>query len=247
MAGVWYYARRIGFYSLVDVAWSWSFIATVGMFAWLSPGWIPRRLLIASVVILWAGRLGHFLFLRLRHHFPQEDSRYVTLRQSYGSEEGRKFFWFFQYQAWSVVFLSSIFLVIAFNPQPDFHFLEVLGFSLWLLAWVGEIVADRQMAFFKNQPNNRGKVCEYGLWAYSRHPNYFFESLLWWSYFVIALAAPGGVFTLPVPAAMLFLLLKVTGVPYSEAQSLKSRGDAYRDYQSRVSKFFPWFPAKGKN
>jgi steroid 5-alpha reductase family enzyme len=113
--------------------------------------------------------------------------------------------------------------------------------TLWAGAYVGEVIADSQLEGFKGAPGNRGKVCEVGLWAYSRHPNYFFEWLMWVGYALVALFShPWGWVAFLSPLLMLWLVTKVTGIPPTEAQSLRSRGDAFRDYQRRVSPFVPW-------
>ena len=94
----------------------------------------------------------------------------------------------------------------------------------------------------RRSPDSKGRTCREGLWRYSRHPNYFFEWLVWCAFFAIALPAPGGVWTLAAPLLMLFLVTRVTGIPYTEAQALRSRGADYAAYQATTSAFFPWFP-----
>ena len=116
---------------------------------------------------------------------------------------------------------------------------------IWLIAVSGESLADWQLSAFRHDPANAGQVCQRGLWRYSRHPNYFFEWLHWWAYVCLAAGSPWGGLALAGPAAMLYFLLKVTGVPPTEAQALKSRGDAYRQYQRTTSVFFPWPPQRG--
>ena len=116
--------------------------------------------------------------------------------------------------------------------------------ALWFVAVAGEALADAQLAAFKRNPANRGGVCAVGLWRYSRHPNYFFECLIWVSYALFAFGSPGGWLALIGPAAILYLLLRVTGIPLTEEQSLRSRGEAYRRYQETTSAFLPWFPKK---
>ncbi len=113
---------------------------------------------------------------------------------------------------------------------------------LFIVAFLGEIVADAQLAAFKRNPACAGKVCNAGLWRYSRHPNYFFEWLIWVAFFLYALGSPHGWAGFISPLLMLIFLTKVTGIPPAEAQSLKSRGDAYREYQRRTSAFVPWLP-----
>ena len=153
-------------------------------------------------------------------------------------------FIFFQQQAVSVLILGWPFLLVARNPDEAFQPLEIAGLTLWLAALLGEWLADTQLARFKQDPANQGQVCAVGLWGYSRHPNYFFEWCVWLGYFVFACASPWGWTSFICPAVMLYLLLEVTGVPMAEAQSLRSRGDAYRAYQRRVSVFVPWWPRR---
>ena len=151
-------------------------------------------------------------------------------------------FGFFQLQAISVVALGVAFLLAAQNPSPALHPFEIAGAALWLLAISGEALADAQLAAFKRDPVNKGRVCDVGLWRFSRHPNYFFEWLIWVADFVFALASPWGWVAIIGPAGILFLLLRVTGIPMAEQQSLRSKGDAYRRYQQTTNAFVPWFP-----
>jgi steroid 5-alpha reductase family enzyme len=106
---------------------------------------------------------------------------------------------------------------------------------------IGEGVADEQLAAFKRDPANRGRVCQRGLWNFSRHPNYFFEWFVWVAWALYALASPFGWGALICPALMFFFLFRVTGIPATEAQSLRSRGEEYARYQRTTSSFVPWF------
>jgi steroid 5-alpha reductase family enzyme len=119
---------------------------------------------------------------------------------------------------------------------------EWIAIPIWLLAVLGETFADRQLANFRADPKNKGQVCQTGLWKYSRHPNYFFEWLHWWTYAAIGIGHWWGWINLLFPAAMAFFLFKLTGIPSTEEQALKSRGEAYRRYQQSTNRFFPWFP-----
>jgi steroid 5-alpha reductase family enzyme len=143
-----------------------------------------------------------------------------------------------------LVILSVPFLIPSLNGRPELHPLEVAGALLWFIALCGETLADAQLAAFKRNPANRGAVCDRGLWRYSRHPNYFFEWLVWVAFFVFACGSPWGWISVLCPAVMLHLLLRVTGIPLTEQQALRSRGDAYRRYQQTTSAFFPWFPRR---
>lgn len=243
-AGVYLLARRIDNYGIVDIAWSYAFAALAIFYALAAPGWELRRALLGAMVVVWSLRLGTHLYRRVMGHHPHEDSRYRQLRLDWAANFGPRMFRFFQYQALSVVILGAPFALAARNPAPGFHPLEIAGALLWLLALTGEAVADRQLARFVRDPANKGKVCDVGLWAYSRHPNYFFEWCVWLGFALFALGSPYGWIGLLAPAAILHLLLNVTGVPMAEKSSLKSKGDAYRAYQQRVSPFFPGLPRK---
>jgi steroid 5-alpha reductase family enzyme len=243
-AGVYLLARRMDNYGIVDLAWAYAFGLLAFFYAAYAPGWPVRRALIASLTILWSLRLGTHLAIRVLGHHPIEDGRYVQLRRDWTRNFASKMFWFFQMQAASVVILGAACVIAVLNPAPALHPLEIAGTLLWLLAISGEALADAQLAAFKKNSSHRGQVCSSGLWRFSRHPNYFFEWLTWVAFFVFALASPYGGLAIIGPATMLYLLLRVTGIPLTEEQSLRSRGDAYRRYQQTTSAFIPWFPKK---
>lgn len=237
-------AHRMDNYGIVDIAWSYAFGALAVFYAATLPGWAPRRWTLAALVLIWSVRLGTHLAIRVLRHHLEEDHRYRELRTRWSDHFAGKMFTFFQQQAASVLLLGLPFFLIGRNPAPAFHPLEYTGAALWLLALLGEALADAQLAAFKRDPANKKRVCDRGLWSASRHPNYFFESCIWLGYFVIACASPWGWTSVIAPAGITYLLLRVTGVPMAEAQSLRSRGDAYRAYQNRVPLFIPWFPKK---
>lgn len=241
MALVWVIAVRIRNAGIVDIAWALGF-APLALLYRLGDGEPARQNLITLMVVLWSIRLGRHLWKRVMGHHPEEDGRYRALRNAVAGHENFFFFWFFQAQALLLSVLSIPCLLSNFDARPRMGLTDWLGFGLWLAALCGESLADRQLAFFKADPANRGKVCASGLWRFSRHPNYFFEWLVWVAFFLVALPAPWGWVTVFAPALMLFFLLRVTGIPYTEEQALRSRGDAYREYQRTTSPFFPWFP-----
>jgi steroid 5-alpha reductase family enzyme len=242
---LWLVCRRLDNYGFVDVAWSYAFAALAAFYAVAAPGWPARRAVLAILVVTWSLRLGTHLARRVVSHHPVEDGRYVQLRRDWAGNFGPKMFGFFQLQAASVVVLGIPFLLPALNTAASFHPLEIAGVLLWLVAVAGEATADAQLAAFKRNPANKGRVCDVGLWRYSRHPNYFFEWLVWVAYFVFALASPWGWLAAIAPVGMLFLLLRVTGIPLTEEQALRSKGEAYRRYQQTTSAFFPWWPREG--
>ena len=158
------------------------------------------------------------------------------------NDRNPKFFGFFQAQALLTAVFAVPFLVVALAPERPPLGALIAAVVIWLAAVSGETWADRQLAVWRADPTHRGRTCRTGLWRYSRHPNYFFEWLHWWSYPLLAWGAPEWWLTLLGPALMLYTLLKVTGIPYTEQQALASRGDDYRAYQRSTSAFIPWWP-----
>jgi steroid 5-alpha reductase family enzyme len=238
-------ARRLDNYGVVDIAWSYALGAAAVFYALAGPGWTVRRALIGTLAAVWSLRLGTHLLVRVARHHPAEDGRYRQLRRQWVAGFALKMAGFFQLQALSVVVLSSPFLLACRDRTPALRPLELAGTGLWLAAVAGEALADAQLAAFVRDPSHRGQVCSTGLWAWSRHPNYFCEWLIWVAYFLFAAASPWGWTTVICPAGILGLLLGVTGIPMTEEQSLRSKGDAYRRYQRTTSAFVPWFPRRG--
>jgi steroid 5-alpha reductase family enzyme len=144
-------------------------------------------------------------------------------------------------QALLDVVLSLPFLLAARNPNPGLSPVEWAGAALWTLAFAGELTADAQLSAFKSRPGNKGRTCQAGLWRFSRHPNYFFEWVVWMSFALFALASPHGWLGFLSPALILYFLLRVTGIPATEEQALRSRGEEYRRYRQTTSAFIPWF------
>jgi len=239
---VWIFAIRVNNFSVIDVAWSFAFFIHALLFFNLGSGAIMRKLLFLSMMGLWSLRLGMFLTKRIKSHHPQEDTRYSKLREEYGSDYENRFLYFFLLQAASVSFLTFPAIFVFKNTSQNLNLFEILGPIAFFISIAGEALADSQMSRFKSDPANKGKVCNVGLWKFSRHPNYFFETCIWFSYFIFWLGTESMWWSAYAPLSILILLLKVTGVPPSEAQSLKSRGDAYREYQRKTSIFVPWFP-----
>jgi len=243
-AVVYLIARRLDNFGVVDVAWSLAF-GPVALFYGLAENGAPlRRILITTMAGLWSLRLGLHLARRVLGHLKVEDARYRQLRQEWGPQGGVRMFLFFQAQAGLVAVLSLPFALAAGNVRPGLGWCELAGVLLWCVAWAGEALADAQLAAFKRAPGNRGQVCATGLWAWSRHPNYFCEWLVWVAFALFAFDAPFGWTALVCPALMLHFLLRVTGIPYTEQQLLRSKGEAYAAYRARTSAFLPWPPRR---
>jgi steroid 5-alpha reductase family enzyme len=238
---VWLWSYKIGNAGVVDIFWSYNFPVIAIILLLLGPGFETRKLLICGMVIVAGVRLGTHLAIRVIKHLRQEEPRYAQIRKEWGYKAEVKMAFFFQMQGFSNVLLAIPFFIITLNTAPELSPFEYAGVILWAISVIGEATADGQLSAFKRNPANKGKVCDVGLWGYSRHPNYFFEWLMWMSYFVFALGSPYGFIAIISPAIILYLLLKVTGIPATEEQSLRSKGDAFKKYQQKVSVFIPWF------
>jgi steroid 5-alpha reductase family enzyme len=246
MGFVWLWSYKLKNAGVVDIFWSYNFSVIAIILLLLAPGFETRKLLLCSMVIVAGTRLGTHLAIRILKHLREEEPRYAQIRKEWGVNAEKKMFGFFQMQAASNILLAIPFFIITINTKTELSPLEYAGAALWAISVVGEAVADQQLASFKKNPNNKGKVCAIGLWGYSRHPNYFFEWLMWVSYFVFALASPYGYIAIISPAIILYLLLKVTGIPMTEQQSLRTKGEAFKKYQEKVSVFIPWFRKQEK-
>jgi steroid 5-alpha reductase family enzyme len=242
MAVLWWVQVRIGDASHVDVAWAALIACCAIFYALIADGDPGHRVLAAALASVWGFRLAAFLYVT-RVHGKAEDGRYWTLRAKWGENANRRFFWFFQFQAAFVVFFSLPFALVALDPDAGIEPLAWLGVAVWAIGNVGTIVADRQLAIWRGDPANTGKTARSGLWSWSRHPNYFFEWVTWCGAAFVATAAPHGWVAWIVPAGLLFLLFKVTGIPATERQALRSRPD-YADYQRTTSVFVPLPPRR---
>jgi steroid 5-alpha reductase family enzyme len=243
MAALWAIQLLIRNASIADVGFCIGLMAVVLWYAGQASGETERKLLVMLMVCLYAGRLGVFLLFNRVIGKP-EDARYQELRRSWGASEHWMMFGYFQLQAAAVTAFSLPFLVVIQNPRPPFGLVELAGALIWAGAVTGEAVADWQLSRFRARPWNRDRVCREGLWYASRHPNYFFEWLHWWSYVVMAVGAPGWPLTLIGPAGMGWALLNVTGIPWTERQALKTRGEEYREYQQTTNALVPWWPKR---
>lgn len=229
--------------AIVDGGWAGGLAILAVLYAAAGSGDPRRRLLIGAMGGIWGLRLSvYLLFTRVFGH--PEEGRYVALRAKWKTGIGWKFLIFFEAQAVLCVMLSVPFLLPVVNPAPGLSLIESGSAVLWMIALAGETLADWQLHRFKSDPANRGRTCRAGLWNYSRHPNYFFEWLIWMSYALFALASPYGYWALTAPALMLYFLFRVTGIPATERQALRTKGEDYRRYQQTTSAFVPWFPKR---
>ena len=252
MALAWVVQQRTGNSGWVDTIWTFS-VGLVGAAGALWPigGTVPvsRQWLVATLAALWALRLGGHIGLRTAAGV--DDPRYAALAREWGASAPRRMFFFLQSQALGSIPLVLAIFVAAHAPSVSLRPQDYLGGLILLAGIAGEAMADAQLRRFRTDPANQGRVCNSGLWRWSRHPNYFFEWLCWLAYPVIAVPidAPAGYAwgwaSLLAPVLMYWFLVHVTGIPPLEQQMLRSRGERYRDYQSRTSRFFPWPPRLG--
>lgn len=223
-----------------DVGWS-ALVAAGAVTAALVVNGDPwRRAVVGVAATVWALRLPFFLLRDRVLTGGPEDGRYRALREHWGVHAARNFLFLYLGQGVvAALFVVPIAAAMAGGPLDGW---AIAGCVVWLIAVVGETIADRQLARFRADPARHGMVCRAGLWRYSRHPNYFFEWIHWWTYVLIGHAAP---LTFVGPVAMFLFLFRITGIPYTERRALATRGARYREYQRTTSVFVPW-PPRGR-
>lgn len=228
--------------SLIDIAYGPAFVLG-GWSAWLAST-EPlhfRPLLLLGLISLWGIRLG--VHIGLRHRGRGEDFRYRAFRLSWGSSVAwRSFFQIYLLQGMIIGVMLSPVLITLHAPGPGLSWTDLLGVLLFGIGFYWEAVGDWQMMRFKQDPANRGRIIRHGLWRYTRHPNYFGEAVLWWGLFLIGYASPYGLAGLVSPLLILFLLLRVSGIPMLEAKYADH--PEFADYKNRTSAFFPWPPRR---
>ena len=223
--------------TIVDSLWGLGFVLVAAVTFWTGNGFTGRSLLILVLTAGWGLRLAGYL---TRRNWGQtEDHRYGQWREKSG-----KRFWFvslfkvFWIQALFLWIISLVLQKAQLSAEPSrITALDILGTVVWSVGFVFESVGDWQLARFKADPKNRGRVMDQGLWAWSRHPNYFGEFLIWWGFFLVALATSGGWWTIISPIIISMVLLKMTGVPLTEA-ALKTRRPGYADYIEKPAPSF---------
>lgn len=235
----WAFQQRTGNAGIVDVVWAFGLGTAAVVVAATGSGAQAPRLLLAFLGGAWGLRLG--LHLLLRTHGHPEDGRYAQLRMRWGKTP-LKWFGMFQFQAVLVALFSLPFLAVAANAVSPSRAWLIAGAVVWVASVGGESIADRQLSAFRNDPANRGRTCRVGLWRYSRHPNYFFEWLHWFAYVLLAIGSPVSWLAWSGPMVMYVFLRWISGIPWTEEQALRTRGEDYVRYQRTTPMLFPWFP-----
>ena len=246
MAAAWAFGLAAKNGGWTDVFWTWGtgvVLAAAGLLANAPDAIGPRNILVAAFMAVWALRLGLYLTPRVATH--AEDPRYAQFRTA--KSYPLTMLWVTLPQALASALLALSVVLAAQAPGAALGLRDGLAVLLFAVAIAGEAVADAQMKRFRAAASSKGRILETGLWAWSRHPNYFFQWLGWLAYPIVALdpAQPITWLSLAAPAVMYGLLRHVSGVPPLEEAMLRSRGDTFRDYQRRVSVFFP-VPPKSK-
>lgn len=243
MLVLWLVSVAIKNASIVDIFWGAGFVVIAIITFTLTDGYHPRKVLITALAAVWGLRLA--IHIGWRNHGKGEDFRYKAMRKRFGERFALvSLFTVFGLQG-VLMFVISLPLQFAqLSREPArLTWLDFLGAALWLIGLGFEAIGDLQLTMFKLDPANKGKVMDRGLWAYTRHPNYFGDALLWWGFFVIALATPRGWWTVISPVLMTTLLMKVSGVALLEKTLVKTRPE-YRNYVQRTSAFLPLPPKR---
>jgi steroid 5-alpha reductase family enzyme len=232
------YALRIKNNSVADIAWGLGFIL-VALETLIATGlYLPQQILATTLVIIWGTRLSSHIYMR--NHNKPEDARYAAWRQQWGQHVVlRSYLQVFMLQGFILLLISAPIILINTSLTGTITLYTIIGTLVWITGFVFESVADYQLKQFLSDATNRGKIMKSGLWRYSRHPNYFGETLMWWGIFIIALCLPYGFFTIIGPLTITYLLLYVSGVPLLESK-LKDNPE-FQQYMRETSVFIPWF------
>jgi len=226
--------------SIVDIFWGLSFVIVSAFYFMVSPDISARKIITMILVVIWGLRLSIYIFWR--NIGKPEDYRYQAFRKKYGEKR----YWWFSYfqvfllQGFLVWLISAPLLAINyFAEENPFGVFDVLGILVWLIGFTFEAGGDWQLARFKKNPENKGKLLTNGFWKYTRHPNYFGDAAVWWGFAILSVAS--GCY-LPVLSALLmtWLIVKVSGVSMLEG-TLKNTKPGFEDYINKTSAFIPWF------
>lgn len=229
--------------SIVDPFWGLGFVIAGVFYFYTTEGLELRKLIVLTLLTVWGLRLS--IYLGMRNFGKGEDFRYQQFRKDYGE---KRYWWISFFQ---VFLLQGILLWLISAPLLSAQFYSVGGvlnyfdyvaIIIWIIGFSFEAGGDYQLARFKSDPNNKGKVLNTGFWKYTRHPNYFGDAAVWWAYGLFSVAA-GSYLPLLSALLMTLLIVKVSGVSLLE-KTLKNSKPQYKDYVEKTSAFFPWFPKK---
>jgi len=245
MTAVWLLSLTVRDSSIVDIFWGTGFVALAMAYAFLGEGVLGRQIIVVSLTAIWGLRLsGHILNRNWGHG---EDPRYANWREQAGDNYWWvSFFRVYLLQAVIMWIISAPLLAAQVRGEPDtVSVFDVIGVVVWAVGFAFETIGDFQLSRFKADPANKGKVMTKGLWAWTRHPNYFGDAMVWWGLYLIAAGTPQGWWTVFAPALMTFLLVRVSGVAMLE-RSQRETKPGYNEYVKTTSPFIPWPPRKGE-
>ena len=228
---------------VADVAWGMGFVLLAWTSFFLSDDAGLRGLIVSVLVSIWGVRLAWHI--HTRNKGKAEDYRYLAWRTEWGK-------WFYPRSYVQVYLLQGILLfLVAFpvllinqNGEVALRWLDFVGIAIWLFGFCFEVVGDAQLRRFIANPANKGKLMQNGLWAYTRHPNYFGEVTQWWGVWLLALSVPNGWLGVIGPLTISFLILKISGVPMLEKKMAEN--PEFAEYKRRVSMFFPLPPRRNE-
>lgn len=221
---------------VADTAWGIGFFISSLVPLYIHGVYTIQQIIVTLLVLIWGARLSYHIHKRNKN--KGEDPRYVVWRQTWKWFYTRSFFQVFALQGFLMLLVVSPVLFINTIPTPYVSLWFVLGFIIWMIGFMFESVGDKQLKDFIGNPDNKGKIMDQGLWAYTRHPNYFGEVTQWWGLFIIALSVPLGFLSIIGPLTITFLILKVSGVPMLEKAFVGRPG--WEEYKKKTSVFIPW-------
>ncbi len=240
---LWIWSVWITNASIVDIFWGAGFVVVNMFYVFHHEKMEPRNILVSVLVLIWGLRLT--LYLAYRNIGKGEDYRYQEFRKNYGE---KRYWWFSYFQ---VFLLQGGLILIVSLPLFGVHYsgssvplfwLDYMAILTWAIGFIFEAGGDFQLYRFKKNQKNKGKVLTTGLWKFTRHPNYFGDTLVWWSYGLFSIAA-GGYWQIIGAIFMTLLIVKVSGVALLE-KTLKNTKPKYKEYVEKTNSFFPWFPKK---
>ena len=240
---LWIWSVFIKNVSIVDIFWGLGFVVVNTFYVFMSGELNARKIVILTLVCIWGFRLA--IYLAIRNIGKGEDFRYQEFRQNYGP---KRYWWFSYFQTFLlqgilIMIISLPLLGINYNnSNGNLQILDYLGIIIWIIGFTFETVGDFQLSNFKRDPKNKGKILHTGLWKYTRHPNYFGDSAVWWAYGIFSIAA-GSYWQAIGAVIMTLLILKISGVSLLE-KTLKETKPQYKEYIQKTSSFIPWFPKK---
>jgi len=240
---LWVWSVFIKNVSIVDIFWGLGFVIVNAFYVFMSGELNTRKILILGLVSIWGLRLA--IYLAYRNIGKGEDFRYQEFRRNYGP---KRYWWFSFFQTFllqgALIMIVSLPLlgINSSTSSGDLKILDYIGIIVWLIGFTFEAAGDFQLARFKRAIGNKGKVLNTGFWKYTRHPNYFGDSAVWWAYAIFSISA-GSYWQIIGSIVMTLLIIKISGVALLE-KTLNDTKPKYREYIKKTNSFFPWFPKK---